>query len=160
MDPYKQTLINDEESYKCQNLSTRTVKKKKYWRHKELGLGRAVGPIIGGEAGHWARIARYDSTANANTLHAIRVHTLFVFSEHDVMVPPLENTDYAKKIFPKGLPSYIEVYLQTGIDHFMHAAESRCDPYPWTLNPTPPYSAELKKKIRHGLLPSPIVNKC
>jgi pimeloyl-ACP methyl ester carboxylesterase len=147
MDPYQQTLLNDLEVYKCQKLSDKEIRKKQYWRKKELGLGKAVGPVIGGEAGHWAKIARYDRARNAATLQQLKVPSLFVFAQHDANVPPIPNYEYAKDLFKGPLPSIIQVYEQAGIDHYMHEATSPCDPYPWTLKPVPPHSAALRDKL-------------
>lgn len=147
MGVYEQTLVNDMEMYKCDRLNEKQIKKKQFWRQKELGLGKAIGKIIGGEAGYWARLAEYDSIKNHETLCSLQVPALFILSEHDLNVPQAPNYAYARKLFAQCHPMTIELYEQKGIDHNMHQAESPCDPYPWTLNPVPPMSEELRDKL-------------
>ncbi|CAN5598075.1 hypothetical protein BH23BAC1_BH23BAC1_19570 [soil metagenome] len=48
-------------------------------------LGGAIGKLIGGEAGQWARIRKYK---NDDTLKNLKVLTLLLFAEFDTSVPP------------------------------------------------------------------------
>ena len=109
------------------------------------------GTFRGGEAGHWSKIARYDSAINYATLQSVKIPALFVFAQHDVMVPPAENLSYANAIFPNGIPENFSIHTQAGIEHFMHEASSPCDPYPWTKDPVPPYSSDLKQVLNDWL---------
>lgn len=144
--PYEQTLINDRERLTCEGYSPKKIKRKIFWRKKELGLGKAVGRLLGGEPGHWARIAKYN---NETYLRNLITPSLFVFGEFDQLVPPKDNLLYANTFFKGTIPSNIEIINQKGIDHFMHEARSSCDPYPWTLSPVPPHSRELREKLVH-----------
>jgi pimeloyl-ACP methyl ester carboxylesterase len=58
MSVYDQTLLSDEYSWNCERLSQKKKNRKRFFRKLELGVGGALGKVIGGEAGHWARLRK------------------------------------------------------------------------------------------------------
>jgi pimeloyl-ACP methyl ester carboxylesterase len=145
MGPEKQTHINRFKDMECTNLSEMQKRRKMRWSKIELGLGKAIGPVIGGEAKHWSKLARYN---HEETIKKTTTATLFIFAEYDHMVPYSENMEYGRQLFSGKLPELFQIYYQQGIDHYLHRAKSACDPYPWTLNPAPPYSDTLQSQIK------------
>jgi pimeloyl-ACP methyl ester carboxylesterase len=147
MSVYDQTLLNDEQFYQCEGLNEKQKKKKRRLKKIELGLGKAVGPIIGGEAGHWAKLSRHKTD---KVLPKIQVPTLFLFGQHDVYVPAKENIAYLNNLFPQGIPSYFEVYTQEGIDHSFHEVDRPC--LDWTMTASNPYSTQLRDFLTKWIL--------
>jgi uncharacterized protein len=147
MSVYDQTLLNDEQFYNCEGLTDQQKKKKRRMRRLELGLGSVVGRLIGGEAGHWARMSKHKT---GKVLPRIQVPTLFLFAQHDIFVPPAQNIEYLNKLFPHGLPSYFEIYTQDGIDHSFHETDRPC--LDWTYTAHNPYAKNLRDYLTGWIL--------
>ncbi|MFN7117623.1 MAG: alpha/beta hydrolase family protein [Saprospiraceae bacterium] len=142
MSVYDQTILNDRKIWQhCEGLTEAQMEKKLRKRKLELGLGKAIGGIIGGEAGHWKRLSRYNHDM---ALKQLKTPTLFVFGEYDLIVPAQENLDYLQQLFSHNIPHHINYYTQTKMDHFMREREELCGPLPWTMETPPPFSEGLR----------------
>jgi len=142
MGVYQQTMTDFEYSCKCNGYSKSKTRTKRILRKTELGLGRAIGRFIGGDAGHWARLAKYKHN---EALRNLKSPTLFIFGDHDILVPPKENQDHLAKIFPNGIPKQIETITIDNIDHSMHEVSAPC--LSWEQSIKGPFSKKLAVNI-------------
>ncbi|CAN5597454.1 hypothetical protein BH23BAC1_BH23BAC1_19510 [soil metagenome] len=76
--------------------------------------------------------------------------TLLLFAEFDTSVPPRQNIDYLQHVFAQKIPSYIDYYVQDGIDHSFREVSGPC--LDWTRTIENSYSKELQQFIEDWLL--------
>jgi|GEM_PF-448281 len=134
-----QTLTDYKNQFDCQygkgSKSNRKFRRKKM----ELWAGSVIGKLIGGSAGEYARMVKYDPK---QALLNIRMPCLLLFGEKDLIVPPDENVQYFKKIFHGDVPGVFTCFVGRKLNHAFHEVDNGCVGYMESLKK--PESRELQ----------------
>jgi pimeloyl-ACP methyl ester carboxylesterase len=114
------------------------------WKKRELAAGAVVGRVFRrGEAGHWARIRRYN---HDQALRQLNAPSLMEFAERDAYVWPGANLAHLRQLFPAGLPPHLQTYVLPGGEHMLHVVPDDCV-LDWNTLNQYPYSETLRQYL-------------
>lgn len=115
----RKQLINDYWSgYKCRGMDDKRALKKATRRvNRELFLISLVG-----WRGNLKQLRVIKNFEAGPFLESIEKPLLLMFGENDPLVSPEWSIDELHRIFPDGIPSFIEYYTAEGAEHFFKLA--------------------------------------